>query len=195
VGRNGLKPDPRKIEKVQNLPVPTKVSELRTVLGLFSYYRKFMKGFSTHAKPLYDLLKKDTNFVWEEKQQKAFDFLKEQLTKAPILQYPDFYKPFILLTDASATGLGAVLSQMNDDGTERVIAYASKSLTGAEVNYCPTDLECLAVVWEIRHFNKYLQLQPFKVVTDHSALKYLKNAKLPNAKRPTCTMDNGVTTV
>jgi hypothetical protein len=81
VGRNGLKPDPRKIEKVQNLPVPTKVSELHTVLGLFSYYRKFMKGFSTHAKPLYNLLKKDTNFVWEKNNKKLLTSSKNNLQR------------------------------------------------------------------------------------------------------------------
>ena len=125
VGRNGIAPDPAKIEKVKNFPEPTNLKELRGALGLFSYYRKFVKDFSKIAKPLLDLLKKDAPFSWKEKQQTAFDYLKKKLIEAPILQYPDFNKPFVLFTDASGDGIGAVLSQLNDDGKECVITYAS----------------------------------------------------------------------
>src|SRR5688572_11185023 len=99
-----------------------------------------------------ELLKKDIPYQWGEKQQQAFEFLKKRLINAPILQYPDFNQPFIVLTDASGTGVRAVLSQLDDNGNERVIAYASRSLTSAERNYGITDLECLAVVWAIQHF-------------------------------------------
>ena len=94
VGRNGIRPDPKKVEKVQNLPAPTNITELRSTLGLFSYYRKFIKDFSKHAKPMLDLLKKDVPYQWGEKQQKALNFLKERLMDAPILQYPDFYHTY-----------------------------------------------------------------------------------------------------
>ena len=103
--------------------------------------------------------------------------------KAPILQYPDFEKPFTLYTDASGTGLGAVLAQKDSENKERVIAYASKSLNKAELNYGITDKECLAVIWAIKHFEQYLGLLPFQVVTDHSALKYLQTAKVPTGQR------------
>ena len=103
--------------------------------------------------------------------------------EAPILQYPDFSKPFLIYTDASGTGLGAVLSQLNDEGKECVIAYASRSLNKAECNYGITDQECLAVVWAVKHFEQYLGLLPFKVVTDHSALKFLQTADMPSGKR------------
>ena len=189
VGRNGLKPDPKKVEKVKNLPAPSNITELRSMLGLFSYYRKFIKDFSRHAKPMLELLKKDVPFKWDDKQQKALEFLKERLTKTPILQYPDFTKPFILLTDASGIGLGAVLAQLDGEGNERVIAYASRALTKAEMNYEITDMECLAVVWAVQHFDQYLQLQPFKIVTDHSALKYLKTSKLPKGRRARWMME------
>src|SRR6266487_2542613 len=129
------------------------------------------------------LLKKETPFEWTDKQQRAFDFLKECLMKAPILQYPDFEKPFTLYTDASGTGLGAVLTQKDSENKERVIAYASKSLNKAELNYGITDKECLAVIWAIKHFEQYLELLPFQVVTDHSALKYLQTAKVPTGRR------------
>src|SRR2546430_8802400 len=113
----------------------------------------------------------------------ALPILKRRLMEAPILQYPDFSKPFLIYTDASGTGLGAVLSQLNDEGKECVIAYASRSLNKAECNYGITDQECLAVVWAVKHFEQYLGLLPFKVVTDHSALKFLQTADMPSGKR------------
>ena len=183
MGRNGISPDPTKVEKIKSFPEPQNLKELRGALGLFSYYRKFVKNFSNIAKPMLMLLKKDTPFIWTEKQQEAFNFLKKCLMEAPILQYPDFEKPFVLYTDSSGTGLGAVLSQIDDEKRERVIAYASRSLNKAECNYGITDQECLAVVWAIKHFEQYLGLLPFKVVTDHSALKFLQTAEIPTGKR------------
>jgi RNase H-like domain found in reverse transcriptase len=103
--------------------------------------------------------------------------------KAPILQYPDFDKPFLLYTDASGYGIGAVLSQKDDEGKERVIAYASRSMNRAELNYPITDKECLAIVWAIKHFEQYLTIQPFQVITDHSALKFLQTCKVPTGRR------------
>src|ERR1044072_2953931 len=129
------------------------------------------------------LLKKDVPFQWTNKQQMAFDQFKECLMKAPILGYPNFFQPFVLFTDASKIGLGAVLSQKDDEGREKVIAYASRSLNKAEQNYPITDQECLAVVWAVKHFEQYLQLLPFQIVTDHSALKFLKTSKVPVEQR------------
>jgi len=183
VGRNGISPDPTKVEKIKNFPEHTNLKELRGALGLFSYYRKFVKDFSRIAKPLLILLKKDTSFEWTNKQQNAFDYLKKRLMEAPILQYPNFSKPFLIYTDASGTGLGAVLSQLNDDEKECVITYASRSLNKAECNYGITDQECLAVVWAVKHFEQYLGLLPFKVITDHLALKFLQTADMPSGKR------------
>ena len=182
VGRNGIAVDPKKVEKIEQFPIPTNLRELRSALGLFSYYRKFIKDFSKIAKPMLTLLKKDTPFEWTNKQQTAFNYLKKRLMTAPILEYPDFSKPFVLYTDASGTGLGAVLSQHDEGGKERVIAYASRSLNKAETNYPITDQECLAIVWAIKHFEQYLS-EPFKVVTDHSALKFLQKCKVPTGRR------------
>ena len=189
VGRDGIKPDPEKIDKVKNFPVPTNLTQLRGALGLFSYYRKFIKDFSRIAKPMLTLLKKDAPFIWGEKQQNAFDRLKEMLIKAPILSYPDFDKPFIIYTDASGIGLGAVLSQIKDDEKEHVIAYASRSLNPAEKNYSVTDQECLAVVWAIKHFQHYLGLKPFTIITDHIALKWLQTSKMPKGRRARWVME------
>ena len=99
--------------------------------------------------------------------------------RAPILQYPDFEKSFILYTDASETELGVVLSQKDEENRERVIAYTSRSLNKAERNYGITDQECLAIVWAVKHFEQYLGLLPFQIVTDHSALKFLQTSKIP----------------
>ena len=182
VGRDGLQPDPTKIDKMRNLKPPVDLTTLRGALGLFSYYRKFVKGFSTVAKPMTELLRKDEPFIWNEKRQRAFDILKEKLTTAPILGYPDYEKPFILFTDASGKGLGAVLSQKQND-KEVVIAYASRSLNKAEQNYPITELEALAVVWAINHFHKNLILRRFTVITDHSALTTLMKTQEPKGRR------------
>ena len=187
VGQGGIQPDPEKIKKIEDFPVPQTVSQLCAALGLFGYYRKFIKDFSRHAKPLTMLLKKDNPFEWTDKQQQAFERLKQRLMKAPILQYPDFNSPFILYTDASKVGLGAVLSQKKN-GQEYVVAYASRTTNKNEENYPITDLECLAIVWAIRHFHHYLS-RPFTIVTDHSALKWLQTSKLPKGRRARWIME------
>jgi hypothetical protein len=183
VGREGLRPDPAKVQKIRDFPRPHNQKTLRGALGLFGYYRKFIKDFSKIANPMNKLLKKNTPFEWTDKQQTAFDYLKERLTKAPILQYPDFDKEFLLYTDASRHGLGAVIAQKDEEGRERAIAYASRSLSPAEKCYGITDQECLAVVWAIRHFSHYLCLKHFTVFTDHSALKWLQTCKMPIGRR------------
>src|SRR3984957_16312710 len=175
VGKDGVKPDPEKVEKMMNYPEPRNIRELHGVLGLFSYYRRFIKDFTQLADSLYKLLKKDTPYEWTDSQQQAFENLREKLTKAPIVQYPDFTKPFLLHTDASGTGVGAVLAQT--EGTqEHVIAYASRTLNPAEKNYTITELECLAIVWAVKYFRHYLYGSKFTIVTDHTALKWLLNS-------------------
>jgi hypothetical protein len=183
VGKEGLKPDPRKIEKVKQIKEPTTVTEVRSFLGLVGYYRRFIEDFSKIARPLHELTKKNVKFKWEEKHQKAFEKLKEKLIEYPILGFPDYEKEFVLMTDASKEGLGAILSQKNNEGKEIVIAYGSKSLLPAEKNYPITDMECLAIVWGIKHFHEYLIGRKFKIITDHSALVTLQTAKIPKGRR------------
>ena len=183
VGRDGLQVDPKKIEKMRNLPPPTNITELRSAIGLFTYYRRFIEWFSKYTKPMTELLKKNKKFEWTEECQKAFDELKQMMTEAPILGYLDEEKEFILMTDASGKGLGAVLSQEDDEGREIVIAYASKKLNNAEKNYPITEQECLAIKWAIDHFHKYLADKPFKVITDHSALKTLMTTQNLTGRR------------
>lgn len=173
ISRKGIHTDPEKLRSIKEFPIPKDLTQLRSFVALASYYRKFVKGFSSIAEPLYRLLKKNVPYVWEKGQHDAFETLKTHLTSPPILAYPNFEKPFILYTDASTFALGAILSQKGEDNKVHVIAYASRTLNKHERNYSITELECLAVVWSVKHFHHYLQGQRFTVITDHAALKYL----------------------
>ncbi|GET61514.1 uncharacterized protein LOC110064491 [Rhizophagus irregularis DAOM 181602=DAOM 197198] len=184
VGTDGLKPDNKKIEKIKNLKPPKNIKQIREINGLCSYYRKFVKGYSKIVKPIMKLTRKDVPFVWTDKQQKALEELKEKLINYPILQHPNFEKEFILITDASGEGLGAILEQLDENNREIVISYASRSLVNAEKRYPITELECLAVFWGIKYFHKYLFGRKFKVITDHAALKgFISTSKVPKGRR------------
>src|SRR6266498_1273255 len=174
IGTDRLRTDPENIKKIINCPVPTDVTGIRKFMRLCNYYRKFIKDLSKLSKPLRQLLKKDIKFFWEPKKQETFEKLKRILTEAPVLLFPNFDKSFRLCTDASLKGLGAVLEQEDENGNLGPVAYASRSLTPAEKNYHTTDLKCLAIIWSVRHFYKYLINKPFKIFTDHSALKSLQ---------------------
>lgn len=178
VSEKGISPDPTKVEIVKNYPVPRTVKEVRAFLGLASYYRRHINHFATIANPLHELLKKEAKFIWDDGCQKAFETLRDALVNPPILAYPDFTKKFVLHTDASLSGLGAVLTQ-EQDGTERVIAYAAKSLNRHQKNYTTTEKELLALIFGIKHFRPYLSCASFLVVTDHVSLSWL--LKLENA--------------
>ncbi|KAJ0392617.1 hypothetical protein ATCC90586_010571 [Pythium insidiosum] len=134
------------------------------------------ENFGTKAEPLTRLLRKKEEWRWEDEQQVAFQTLKDELSSKPTLCYPDFEKPFVLATDASIKGLGAVLMQDQGQGLQP-IGYASKVTNEQQSNYPITHLECLAVVWAIQHFRPYLYGREFEVVTDHAALKWLMTAR------------------
>ena len=173
----GLKPNPQQIKAVTDFPVPATTTQVRQFIGWTSYYRRFVEGFATLAAPLHDLTKKGMNFCWTTACQRAFDELKSRLTTAPILAYPNFDLDFVLETDASYHGLGAVLAQKLADQKLHPVAFGSRALSLAEKNYSVTELETLAVVWAIKHFHAYLYGNNVKVVTDHSAVKTLECAK------------------
>ena len=119
----------------------------------------------------------DTKYEWNNQRQEAFNKLKQRLVTAPILIYPNYKAEFILSTDASYNGFGAILSQIADDKKEHPIAYTSKSLKKEEVNYGATELECATIVWAIEHFYKYFGTNHFILVTNHSALQWLKSSQ------------------
>ena len=181
VSTEGIATDPEKVEAVQNWRVPTNLTDVRSFLGLCSYYRRFIPQFSTTAKPLTKLTEKNQGFKWGTEQEEAWAVLKQKLLTAPILAYPDPQCEFILDTDASAYGIGAVLSQVQN-GQEKVISYGSRSLTKEERRYCVTRREMLAIVYFMKYFRHYLYGRKFKVRTDHGALRWLMNFKDPQGQ-------------
>lgn len=181
ITENGVKPDPKKIDIVQNFPVPKNQKQIKSFLGLIGYYRKFVENFSKIAKPLTELLKKNKEFIWTSLQQNAFEILKNILTTKPLLAYPDFEKEFILTTDASQNAIGAILSQ-GEIFSDKPIAYASRTLNKAELNYSVTEKEALAIIWAVNYFRHYLYGRKFKIVTDHRPLTWLFNVKDPGSR-------------
>lgn len=181
ISREGVSPDPSKVEAVMNFPTPKNIKELKGFLGLAGYYRRFIRDFAKIAKPLNSLFKEGVEYKWETEQEKAFTTLKNILTSDSLLQYPDFNREFVLTTDASKEALGAVLSQ-GDIGTDRPIAYASRTLNKAERNYSTTEQELLAIVWATKQFRPYIWGRHFKVVTDHRPLRWLISLKDPGSR-------------
>ena len=170
-----------KVQAVADWPTPANQRQLKSFLGLASYYRKFVRGFSCLAAPLYRLLQKDSVFLWTEQCQGAFTSLQRALSESPVLAPADPSLPFMLDTDASGVGVGGVLSQVGPDG-ERVVAYFSRAFNKAERRYCVTRRELLVVVLSIRHLRYYLCGLPFTVKTDHSALQWLMTFKEPEGQ-------------
>ncbi|XP_063054507.1 uncharacterized protein LOC134448779 [Engraulis encrasicolus] len=189
VSHQGVSPDPDKVSAVQEWQTPRTVRQVRSFLGFVGYYRRFIKDFSKIAKPLNALLgdagrprgRGSPSVAWSPDCDSAFQRLKAELLQAPILAYADFSLPFILYTDASNAGLGAVLAQ-EQQGAERVIAYASRSLHPAEkndANYSSFKLELLALKWALSEkFKDYLWGAQVTVVTDNNPLVHLQTARL-----------------
>ena len=175
----GISPNPA---RVAAYPTPTSVKEMRQFVGIASYYRRFIKGFAKVAQPLHALTQKGAVFKWSVSCQEAFQHLKNLLVEAPVLSYPDFLKPFTLETDASVLGLGAVLSQQQDDGHLHPVAYASRALSPQEKRYGITELETLAVVWSMQHYHAYLYGHEVTVFTDHSAVKAVLETPSPSGE-------------
>jgi len=181
VSRQGIATDPAKTNKVSGWPTPTTVKEVQQFLGLASCYRRFVCNFATLAKPLYKLTERGWIFQWTKECAEAFAALKNCLTTAPILCYPNYKEKFILDTDASREGIGAVLSQRQGE-KEVVIAYASRSLSKSQRKYCVTRKELLSAVTFIHHFQPYLLGHQFSLRTDHGSLKWLQNFKEPEGQ-------------
>jgi len=174
--------DHRKVEAIKNRQKPTNIKQLQSFLGLSNYYRRFIKNFSKIAQPMFALLGKNVKFIWSDECEQSFNMLKDALTSYPVLRLADVSRPFLLYTDASGYAVGAILAQIDDDGKEYVVAYASRLMTKHEINYGITEKECLAVMFGIKTFRNYLHGVKFKVITDHSALAWLKSIKEPNTR-------------
>ncbi|XP_076851923.1 heat shock 70 kDa protein 12B [Brachyhypopomus gauderio] len=182
VSGEGIATDPGKTAAVREWPTPRTVRQVRSFLGLASYYRRFVKGFADIAAPLHHLTRGGgTRFSWPDDAECAFRTLKQRLCSAPVLAYPSPTERFIVDTDASDHGLGAVLSQVQE-GSERAIAYFSRRLDKAEKNYCVTRRELLAVVEGLWHFRPYVYGVPFLLRTDHASLQWLLNFREPEGQ-------------
>ena len=179
VSGTSLEVSPSNIEAIQKWPRPWNVKSLQRFLGFVNYNRQFVDHFAKTAEPLYALLQKKVNFKWTEAQEEAFQQLKKQLIEPPVLSLPTDDYPFVLDVDASESALGCQLNQVQE-GTERIIAYSSKTLTRTQRKYCVTRNEMLAVLVFTRQFRHFLLGRPFVLRTDHAALVWLfrfKNAE------------------
>lgn len=181
VSEKGIETSDSKIQSIREWPRPRDKHEVRSFLGICTYYRRFVEGFADIAAPLHKLTEANNTFAWNQKCEDSFRRLKAALCSSPILAYPKRQGQFILDTDASNIGIGAVLSQVQD-GEEKVIEYYSKILTKPERNYCVTRKELLAIVKSVDHFHWYLSGKEFLVRTDHAALSWLLRLKNPEGQ-------------
>ncbi|KAI3443800.1 hypothetical protein Pfo_000465 [Paulownia fortunei] len=178
VSKDGISVDPSKVEAVIKWPTPTNVSEVRSFLGLAGYYRRFVQGFSKIATPMTMLTRKNVKFLWTNACERSFEELKQKLTTAPVLTIPTGIGGFVVYSDASKNGLGAVLMQNG-----KVIAYASRQLKEYEKNYPTHDLELAAVVFALKIWRHYLYGEKCEIYTDHKSLKYFFTQKELNMRQ------------
>ena len=173
--KDGLHPTTEKVRAIQEAPQPRNVGELRSFFGIINYYNRFLPNLSAKLAPLYRLLQKDVNWSWGSKEDEAFEAAKKALQDDSLLVHYDESKPLILACDASNYGLGAVLSHTMEDGKERPVAYASRTLTAAEKNYSQLEKEGLAIIFGVKKFHNYLFGRQFSIESDHQPLSYLFN--------------------
>ncbi|GJX21502.1 reverse transcriptase domain-containing protein [Tanacetum coccineum] len=178
IDSKGIHVDPAKIESIKDWESPKTPTEIRQFLGLAGYYRRFIEGFSKISKPMTKLTQKNVKFNWGEKEETAFQTLKQKLCSAPILALPEGSENFVVYCDASHKGLGAVLMQK-----EKVIAYASRQLKIHEKNYTTHDLELGAVVFALKMWRHYLYGTKCVVYTDHKSLQHILDQKELNMRQ------------
>ena len=183
VGNGFLRPQPDKIKKILNIQPPRSKRQVRSLLGLIGYYRRFIPEFASVVAPISDLLsdKKSHKICWSQKCQDALSAIQTLLSSHPILLLPDLEKDFIVRTDASSTGIGGVLLQEHEDFLHPV-SFASRKLLDRETRYSTIERECLAIVWVLSKFSRFLWGRTFCLQTDHRPLKYLQEGKYKNSR-------------
>ena len=167
IGKSGVETDPKKTEAITKWPIPQNVSDLRSFLGLANYYHKFIENFAEISSPLNELLRKDSKFMWTTEHDQAFKTLKEKLSSTPVLAIPDISTPFSIHCDASDKTIGAVLSQ-----NDHPVAFTSRKLTEAELNYSVHEKELLSIINALRVWRHYLLNQNITIYTDHKPLEF-----------------------
>ena len=184
VGSGKVQPEQVKVQAVRAFREPKTKTHVRAFLGLTGYYRKFIPQYATLAAPLTDLTRKTgpVAVVWTPVCEEAFGKLKEALCSLPVLASPQLDKEFMLQTDASERGVGAVLSQIGDDGLDHPVAYFSRKLLPREERYSTIEKECLAIKLGVQAFHVYLMGRPFLIQTDHRSLEWLNRLKHTNAR-------------
>jgi hypothetical protein len=181
VSSSGIRPDPAKTKAIDEFPRPRKLRDVRSYLGLTSYYRRFVKGFAKIAKPLTQLLKKSQPFEWTDECEMAFQELRNKLIEPPIMAHFKPECPIILYTDSSDYAIGAILSQIQN-GREVVISYNSKRLDERQMKFCVSEKECLAIIWAVQKLRQYLYGAKFTIRTDNCALSFLMKTKNPSGR-------------
>ena len=177
IDEHGLHPVPEKVKAVHEAPSPKNVTELKSYVGLLSYYGKFLPNLSSTLAPLYKLLRKDTPWGWTSEEKKAFELSKQLLTSSQVLTHYNPKLELVLTCDASSYGIGAVLAHQMPDGTEKPIAFASRTLNPAEKKYSQIEKEGLATVFGVKRFHAYLYGRHFTLYTDHQPLMTLFNER------------------
>jgi hypothetical protein len=170
----GIWMDPAKTKVIHHFPTPKMAMQVRNFIGCASYYRRFIENFAKVAHPLFQLLTKDSDFVWTKDCDAAFTRIKELVCSAPILRGLDWALPFHIHTNASQTTVGAILGQQ-EYKMPYAVYYVSKNLAPAKLNYTVTEKEFLAVIYAINKFRHYITEYPTFVHTDHATIRYLMN--------------------
>ena len=173
IDEHGLHPSESKVRVIRDAPTPTNVTELKSFLGLLNYYHKFLPDLATLLAPLHQLLRKDTKWMWTERQEEAFKKAKSLLHSDSLLVHYDEAKPLIVACDASSYGLGAILSHCMDDGSELPVAFASRTLSSAEKRYSQLEKKALAIIFAVRKFHDYIYGRRFILYSDYKPLQYL----------------------
>ena len=182
VSADGIAARPEKTKAISDMPPPETLTEIRSFLGMTSYYRQLVPRFAEIAEPLYELTRKNVHWHWDEPQQTAFESLKAALVSSEVMAYPDTSKPYILMTDACNYAVGAILLQEDDDGVERPIQYLSQQLTATQRKYATIEKEALAVIIALKKFRAYLWGSDFVIYTDHKPLLSLFKGEMANTK-------------